>query len=70
MRFRVEDKATVKLWTDVEAGSLDEARELGMARFCVQPVEIFADADPEEEWAAEDVDAMPEITIDYPIGIS
>lgn len=70
MKFRVEAKATVKVWTDVEAGSRDEAIKKALARGGIQPLEMFADADSEEEWAAEEVDTMPEVTIAYPIGIS
>lgn len=70
MKFRVEAKATFKLWTDVEATSLEEAKEKAKARFCVQPIEMFAEANAEEEWAAEEVDAMPENIIAYPIGVS
>lgn len=70
MRFRVEAKATVKMWTDVDAGSRDEAIKKALARGSIQPLEDFAGADPEEEWAADNVDTQPEITICYPIGIS
>lgn len=70
MKFRVEAKATFKLWTDIEAVSQDEAKEKAITRFCAQPVEMFAEANPENEWVAEEVDALPVITLAYPIGIS
>jgi len=70
MKFRVEAKVVVKMWTDVEAGSRDEAIKKALARGGIQPLEMFAGADTEEEWTAEDVDTMPEVTLAYPIGIS
>jgi hypothetical protein len=70
MKFRVEAKAIVKLWTDVEARSRDEAIKKALARGGIQPLEDFADADSEEEWAADAVDTQPEVTMAYPIEIS
>lgn len=53
MRFRVDAKAAIRLWTDVEAGSQNETKRKAKGQFCIQPVEEFVDADPEDEWAAE-----------------
>lgn len=67
MKFRVEAKTILNLWTEIEADSRDEAKEKAKERFCIQPVEMFAEANPRVQWAADEVDAMPEITVVYPM---
>ena len=50
MRFRVEAIAKVKMWTDVEANSRDEAIRKALARSGIQPIEDFAGAKASQNW--------------------